>query len=159
MISVNGDPIDFTCFPDGTTSFRYDPSLEEEEFVIQWKYDGDHECILLWYLVHRIRSYDSRAEIILQLPYIPNARMDRVKSSDEVFTLKYFAEFINSLSFDFVVVRDPHSNVAPALLNNVEVLDARYYIMQAIANCMTCGEDLLLCYPDEGAAKRCHERR
>lgn len=154
MISVNGDPIDFTCFPDGTTSFRYDPSLEEEEFIIQWKYDGDHECILLWYLVHRIRSYDSRAEIILQLPYIPNARMDRVKSSDEVFTLKYFAEFINSLSFDFVVVRDPHSNVAPALLNNVEVLDARCYIMQAIANCMTCGENLLLCYPDEGAAKR-----
>lgn len=44
MISVNGEPIDFTQFPDGTTSFRYSPGLEET-FTIRWKYDGDHECI------------------------------------------------------------------------------------------------------------------
>ena len=153
MISVNGEPIDFTQFPDGTTSFRYSPGLEKT-FTIRWKYDGDHECILLWYLVHHLRRCDSRAEITLQLPYIPNARMDRVKAFDEVFTLKYFAEFINSLAFDIVSVRDPHSNVAAALIDNVYVLDSKHYIDQAIEHCLSYDDNLLICYPDEGAAKR-----
>lgn len=48
--------------------------------------------------------------------------MDRVKNPDEVFTLKYFCEFINDLKFDVVYVNDPHSDVSMALLNNVKGL-------------------------------------
>lgn len=153
MISVNGELINFTQFPDGTTSFRYAPGLKDM-FTIRWKYDGDHECILLWYLVHHIRRCDPRAEITLLLPYIPNARMDRVKADDEVFTLKYFAEFINSLSFNVVSVRDPHSNVAVALIDNVYVLNPKRFIEKAIEDCLSHDDNLLICYPDEGAAKR-----
>ena len=29
MIAVNGTPVDFTQFPDGTTSFRFDPDSED----------------------------------------------------------------------------------------------------------------------------------
>ena len=120
MILVNDKQVEFTKFPDGTTSFRYNPfGSMTRIFNITWKYDGDEECILLWYLVNHIRDHDRDVRLRLLLPYIPNARMDRVKNADEVFTLKWFAEFINTLDFDDVLVDDPHSNVSAALLATV----------------------------------------
>lgn len=97
MILVNDKQVEFTKFPDGTTSFRFSPHLpprmfaqpmESPIFSITWKYDNDEECILLWYLTNHIRENNQRPIIRLSLPYIPNARMDRVKNADEVFTLK-----------------------------------------------------------------------
>lgn len=99
MISVNGASIDFTLFPDNTTSFRYNPCCFE--YNILWRYDDDRECILLWYLVNHIReNSEVTPEIVLTMPYIPNARMDRVRATDEVFTLKWFSDFINLMYFD-----------------------------------------------------------
>jgi len=159
MILVNGTPINFTQFPDGTTSFRFDPESEnwfDMSTAITWLYDGDQECILMWYLVNHIRSVigqDTPVQLIM--PYVPNARMDRVKKRDEVFTLKWFADFINTLGFDTVTVFDPHSNVAPALINNIRIVQPDKHIKKAID---AIGVDnLLLCYPDEGAAKRYSE--
>lgn len=165
MISVNEKVVDFTKFPDGTTSLRFDPSdflcicLDHSESLyarIEWRYDGDHECMLIWYLVNHIRAVCENVRITLEMPYIPNARMDRVKNTDEVFTLKWFAEFINSMHFAEVFVLDPHSNVATALINRVYVIEPNEYIRTAISLVKdeTENDDLLLCYPDEGAAKR-----
>lgn len=156
MILVNRNPVDFTQFPDGTTSFRLD-TKDAVWFRIDWRYDGDHECMLLWYLVHHIRANNRMdVDIELVLPYIPNARMDRVKSGDEVFTLKWFAEFINTLNFRKVEVLDPHSNVAAALIDRICVKEPadniRLAIERVLAN--TGDNDVLMCYPDEGAAKR-----
>lgn len=85
MILVNGQKIEFTRFPDGTTSFRFDPESQnwfDESTAIVWMYDGDHECILLWHLVHHIRSVVGQdAFVQLVMPYIPNARMDRDRKS------------------------------------------------------------------------------
>ena len=159
MILVNGTPINFTQFPDGTTSFRFDPNSENWYDVgtaICWKYDGDHECILLWYLVNHVRSVIGQDTYLhLVMPYIPNARMDRVKAADEVFTLKWFTSFINALHLDEVTVFDPHSNVAPALINNIRVVQPDKDIKKAIS--VIDDSNLLLCYPDEGAAKRYSE--
>lgn len=157
MILVNGEQVNFTQFPDGTTSFRFNP-LKYDWYDIEWRYDGDHECILLWYLVNHIRSVVAIRDDFIQLimPYIPNARMDRVKKDDEVFTLKWFSEFINALKFDKVVVFDPHSNVSTALINNIMVIEPKEYVESAMAIVKdeTKNDSLLMCYPDEGAAKR-----
>ena len=153
-IRVNDEPIELTTFPDKTASFRYTPG--DITFKIDWHYDGDNECILLWHLVHHIREFfGDDMEIYLYMPYIPNARMDRVKSSDEVFTLKWFAKFINELRFKQVVVLDPHSNVSAALIDNVRIIQPDKFIKKAISSIGT--DSLLLCYPDEGAAKRYSE--
>lgn len=149
-------PIEFSKFPDGTSSFRLPldqlGGLEEDKHIeIEWKYDGDHECILLWYLVKHIRYLYNRP-IHLFLPYIPNARMDRVKALDEVFTLKWFSEFINALDFSGVTVCDPHSDVATVLINNVNVRSSYRNVCGLIERLSE--ENLLFCYPDEGAAKR-----
>ena len=80
MILVNDKQVEFTKFPDGTTSFRFSPHLpprmfaqpmEPPIFSITWKYDNDEECILLWYLTNHIRENNQRPIIRLSLPYIP----------------------------------------------------------------------------------------
>lgn len=150
-------PIEFSKFPDGTSSFRFPiekvgGSEENAPITVEWKYDGDHECILLWYLVKHIQYlYDQ--PIRLYLPYIPNARMDRVKSPDEVFTLKWFSQFVNALGFSEVVVCDPHSDVSTALIDNVIVRQQAHADVEVLTRRLS-EENLLFCYPDEGAAKR-----
>lgn len=128
MIFVDDRRIDFTSFPDGTSSIRIAPKLDftffamgKSAYFIRWMYDNDAECMQLWYLVKHLKSAGNPL-LYLEMPYIPNARMDRVKNRDEVFTLKWFAEFINSLGFESVKVLDPHSNVAMALINRAETI-------------------------------------
>lgn len=67
------------------------------------------------------RAYDHTG-IQLVLPYIPYARQDRVCDKGEAFSLKVFANYLNYLNFESVKVYDPHSDVAPALINNVIVV-------------------------------------
>jgi ribose-phosphate pyrophosphokinase len=76
--------------------------------------------------------------------------MDRVKSDEDVFTLKYFCEVINSLKFDIVWVRDAHSNVSLALLDNVIDEGVVHYVREAINQ----SDAEALFFPDEGAMKR-----
>ena len=97
-------------------------------------------------------------KLALNMYYVPNARMDRTKSVKEVFTLKYFADFINSLNFGSVYIFDPHSDVTPALFKNVKVLKPESYINQVINRInYALGEnknDLVIYFPDYGAKKR-----
>ena len=152
MISVNGEIVPPTRFPDGTQSFKLDLNHAYAKHTILWKYDDDAECIMLWNIVHHIRSQAPVARIVLVMPYIPNARMDRVKNQGEIFTLKWFAEFINTLCFDRVEVFDVHSNVATALIDRVVNRDPQIEVSSVIDR--IGNENLILCFPDEGAAKR-----
>ena len=86
---------------------------------IEWHFENNEELVTLVFLTKHLRSYDNTRKINLSLPYIPNARQDRVKTSEDVFTLKYFAGVINSLGFKTVTVLDPHSSVSEALIDNI----------------------------------------
>jgi ribose-phosphate pyrophosphokinase len=89
--------------------------------------------------------------------------MDRVKDGGDLFTLKYFAEIINSLNFDRVLILDAHSNVSLALIDRVRNINPAPFIEKAISNIgptITIKENkgttssLVAFYPDEGAMKR-----
>ena len=80
MFTVNGEKLSPTSFPDKTCSLRL--YARDDAYKIDWKYDGDHECMLLWNLVHHIRANNGEnTPIGLYMPYVPNARMDRVKTA------------------------------------------------------------------------------
>jgi ribose-phosphate pyrophosphokinase len=153
MIRIGNDIIDIGSFPDGTILMKYCAGLNSG-FPIVWHYENDREFLALIYLVKHLNSmgYDY---LDLYMPYIPNARMDRVKNKEDVFTLKYFAEILNSLNFDTVTVLDPHSSVSEALINNIRVLKPATNIHHALLKMYRLGiEDPLMFYPDEGAMKR-----
>ena len=94
--------------------------LNESEVTIVWLYDNDAELFQLIALTKHLKDKGIKT-INLEMPYVPNARMDRTKSDDEVFTLRWFAETINWLGFNKVKITNPHSTVSEALFDRVEV--------------------------------------
>lgn len=153
MITVNGHDVNIDSFPDGTILMKqglvFAPGV-----IIAWKYENDREFLALIYLVKHLRRLGYQT-IDLVMPYIPNARMDRVKNVDDVFTLKYFCELLNDLELSSVTVLDPHSNVSEALIDNIIVKNPKKQI-ETVYNKLTADglNDILLFYPDEGACKR-----
>ena len=151
MIRYNGKPVELNHFPDGTLLLK-ETVDEPEAVVIRWNFETNEEMVALYFLVKHFRAQGVK-QLVLDLPYIPNARQDRVKTPEDVFTLKYFAEFINSLGFAEVVVLDPHSYVSEALFDNLRIETPEEYVGYVIER-MGGTENLLLFFPDEGAMKR-----
>jgi ribose-phosphate pyrophosphokinase len=154
MIKVNDVLIEQNSFPDSTLLVKFDPHANEYNyqgrFDIDWLYESDAELFTIICLKRHIDEHCANARVVLNMPYLPHARMDRVKNANDVFTLKYFCEVINSLNFYGVMVLDAHSNVGPALLNNLTDMSAGPYIATAINKSKA---DVLF-FPDEGAMKR-----
>ena len=94
-------------FPDNTQKIDLDAEATVYGcFLITWsQYESDEELVRLIFITKHLKERFN-AKVYLYMPYIPNARMDRVKSDTEVFTLKYFCEVINSLGFEKVFVLD-----------------------------------------------------
>lgn len=155
MIKIGDIEIKQGQFPDGTLLMKI-PEMAGEYFAevhnidITWLYENDAELFSLICVKRYIDENFYDVNVDLRMPYIPHARQDRVKRDEDVFTLKYFCEVINSLHFSTVIVRDAHSNVSLALLNNVIDEQADYYARQAIE---ASGAEVLF-FPDEGAMKR-----
>lgn len=159
MISVGGIKVNRQMFPDHSLLVKFDPYMDDFQYdrgaiVIEWLYEGDDELFTLICLKRHLDTHFSNPEIVLDMPYIPHARQDRIKREDDVFTLKYFCEVINSLNFKLIHVRDAHSNVSLALLNNVFETPIQYPIKRAI----DFSEAEILFFPDEGAMKRYSEK-
>lgn len=156
MILLNGNPVNDNRFPDGTSAMRIElPVITKNiETVITWKYDNDAEIAKIIYIVNWLREHGIK-DIALMLPYIPNARMDRVKNDDEIFTLKYFANIINSLNFTRVVALDPHSYVSEALINRIYSYTPTNYVEMVLNEIAPDNKgNVILFFPDEGAMKR-----
>ena len=153
MITVNGIKVTQGNFPDKTLLMKFDPELipdDKNDIEIWWFYENDAELFTLVCLKRHLDQYFFPDTFRLFMPYIPHARQDRTKTQEDVFTLKYFCEIINSLNFSVVWVRDAHSNVSLALLNNVREMPITSYVRDAIQR----SEAEALFFPDEGAMKR-----
>jgi ribose-phosphate pyrophosphokinase len=167
MLSViqpvhNGQqPIKLGHFTDGTLKMRCrlpENPLDQAyglPLTIQWKYEAEEELVALIHLVHHLRDHGFE-NLYLDMPYLPNARQDRVQCEDEVFTLKSFAKTINWLNFKRVYIRDAHSRVSVALLDRVvnRVPDAEIENAVFQAKWDFDSSKITVFYPDEGAMKR-----
>ena len=147
MIKVNGTTINPTSFPDGTKLIKYKKN-DSWTTNIAWYYESDEELFTLYALTKHLQRFGDIC--ILYMPYVPNARFDRTKNREEVFTLKYFADFINSLNYENVIILDPHSTVSEALFDRCCVRKPLYPIHEAIRK---SNPDVIF-FPDEGAMKR-----
>lgn len=130
-------------------------------------YDEINEVII----THRIKSGDDIMQILfakdalerkgiknftLFIPYLPYARQDRVCNEGESFTLKVFANLINSANFNKVMIYDPHSDVGPALINNSHIIKNDEFIKWILAKQIKSSE-INVVSPDAGASKRIHQ--
>lgn len=149
MIWVNGKEIKQEHFSAGELKIKLFGNGRTRVDLV-WHYENDSE----FFTVACIREYYATQECILYLPYLPHARMDRVKNPEDVFTLKTFAHLINSLNFERVYVWDAHSNVGPALIDRCHDVNALAWIQEAITQLGYAKNSICLFFPDEGAQKR-----
>lgn len=154
MIKFNETILKEERFPDNTLRLLDFPTSEvKANNIIKWYYENDAELFTLICVTKHINEKFPEAKISLNIPFFPHSRMDRTKSSEEVFTLKYFCDIINSLNFKQVIILDPHSNVAPALLDRVVVKSPRDIIFGVVERLGLTEKDYVY-FPDEGACKR-----
>ncbi len=153
MIKLNGNVVECGSFPDGTMLVKQDIP-NDEKITIEWFYENDKETLAVMYLAKHLASHGCD-NVHLYMPYIPNARQDRVKTSEDIFTLKYFSQLINSLGFKTVTVLDPHSSVSEALIDNIIIQKPTKLIESVIEKIQRAeNEPPSMFYPDEGAGKR-----
>jgi len=95
-------------------------------------------------------------DLSLTLPYFPGARQDRRMVYGEPLTVKIYADIINSMGFVNVKIFDPHSDVAPALIENVNVISNHEFVKEVIQS-LDFNGDYNLISPDSGANKKIYK--
>lgn len=85
-------------------------------------------------------------------PYTPYARQDRVMVPGEPLSIKIFANMINGLNLNKVIVFDAHSDVSVALLNNCQNIP-NYEMVSYFLEKLSLS-DYTLVSPDLGAYKK-----
>ena len=80
MIKFDGWVVYLGHFPDGTLLIKENVPRDyeaERSAKISWKYENDAEMVALIYLTKHLKEHGV-TKIHLDMPYIPNASLDRV---------------------------------------------------------------------------------
>lgn len=119
-------------------------------------YESDVDLFLLALVKNAVHHYVISEDIDrtsitedLNMPYVPYSRQDRVCNAGEPLSVKVLADFINSLNFNRVEIRDPHSDVTPALFYNVVVEEQHKLVLDLL----DLSKYTIVC-PDAGAEKK-----
>ena len=110
------------------------------------------EVMKLLMVTDAVRRMCKPKKMILRMLYVPYARQDRVCSQGEALGTRVFCDVINNLNYDEVYILSPHSDVVPALLNNVH--DLTYLFEHKVQDLLEKEGHYVLCAPDAGAEKR-----
>lgn len=167
MITLNGKNIVESVFPNGETNFN----VNKQELVdmvneaahmagegvpytlgdargiitVELVYESDVDLFRLFMLAEILKDAGVIANTTLMMEFVPYSQMDREMPGHN-FSLKYFANLVNACGFACVCIRDPHSYVTPALLNNCVEYNG-------VGAGLACEYDYVM-YPDAGAMKK-----
>jgi ribose-phosphate pyrophosphokinase len=148
--------IEFFVFSGGEVSVKVPPMSPNTYCVIFALLKTSEDVMKLLLVKDALDQQMNTGSISLNMPYIPYARQDRVCNFGESFSLKVFCKLINSCNFETVWVQDPHSDVAPALLNNVHVTSQTSLAYAQLKNKIKSADrgNVIICAPDGGALKK-----
>lgn len=153
MIKIYGEGktqiVNQNRFPDGTLAFDIQ-KVYEDNAQITWLYENDSEMFTIMCIVDILRRDGFCNKISLEIPYLCNSRLDRIKSNNENFSLKVFANWLNTLNFDDVTTYNVHSNVSEALIDNIHNILPE----KDVKTCIEKYKPDVIFFPDEGACKR-----
>jgi len=140
-------------FPGGEVHVAFETGRKlPDPFTITARITDSDGIMVLLLITDALRRMGVKS-ILLNLPYVPYARQDRMCNLGEAHSLKVFANLINSQNYDQVTVFDPHSDVVEALFNNVKVVSNHEFIFSVLRLGWT-KEPAVLVAPDAGAYKK-----
>lgn len=96
--------------------------------------------------------------IELVVSYLMAARMDRVMTVGEPFSLRVVTDILNSAGFSKISVFDPHSEVTTALLRRSVAIPNYHFVKDCLDEFLAKHQqtDYWLISPDAGALKKIH---
>lgn len=149
MILLNGTRVVPTMFPDKTSQvWQLGKKFPEMRYAqIEWQFEHEGEFMHLAQLHHLLKVNHISAS--LYLSYLPYGRQDKEISNTTTFALYTFADLLNYLNFDRVLITDPHSKQFE-MINNSEAV----YPWSTISMILDREKMDLVCYPDKGAVEK-----
>lgn len=156
MIKLNDKTVRITRFPDNTFKFDLDEIELKNLNMIRWNFESMEEL----FTIIGIASKLEETNVFLSVPYLPNARMDKVCSEGEGFMLQYMVETLDNLGFVGIEIVDPHSQVYKKFVKKTKWIEAdsavRFAISKAISSIQvhSGSENVDFVYPDKGAKER-----
>lgn len=140
-----------TQFPAGEQHLTVNAPETEHPFIAIVRGANAEDLVQAGMWIDSVHQRGDKAT--LAIPYLPGARQDR----GNPFGAKVYAEIINSLGADLVITVDPHSEVMPALVNNLKSYPACRLVTHSLARHIGGGWEtpyVGIIAPDEGARER-----
>lgn len=155
MIKLNGKEVMITRFPDNTIKFDLQEDILPDQNEVVWNFESMEELFTLVGLANKLKSTKAN----LYLPYLPNARMDKVQNDNEGLMLEYFVSVVDGLGFNKITILDPHSEVYKKWAKHTEWIQDEDMVKSLITFTIDTieraeGSKVSLVYPDKGACDR-----
>ncbi|MCP9750125.1 ribose-phosphate diphosphokinase [Ferruginibacter sp. HRS2-29] len=118
--------------------------------------------LLMPLFAKNVLSYEGFEKVELYISYLLAARMDRVMTGGEPFSLKVMANIINCAGFSKIRIFDPHSEVSTALLDNSYAISNTAFVADALKDYQSktsssTAEGFCIVSPDAGALKKIYK--
>ncbi len=136
--------LEFDKYPDGTENLKTIIGLSTSKCYLNVKIKDPNRDLFRILLAKAALKQANVTDVVLNIPYLPHARADRVFTGYQVSPLQVFCQVINSLGFSEVLVDDVHS---PAALE--ELVSGRSVIRKP-----KVPSNVLICAPDQGSVGR-----
>jgi ribose-phosphate pyrophosphokinase len=153
MLKINGKIFGNEEFRNGEAIY-IKPELSEDLNTITMSFQDNRDIANLVMANIYLDTVVPGCEKRLIMPYIPYSRMDR-DTNDQIFSLKYFAQLINSMNFSKVIVGDPHSKVSLELIKNLEEVNIEDTIREKVVKELNLQA---IMFPDKGARSKYVEK-
>ena len=166
----DGPDVKYTTitYPAGEMQVRIKPEYIEElssahEVIIRARLTEKDSGIIarniinLALLEDAIRGVNSKARLILHVPYLPYARADRRFVPGDCHGLAVFADLLNAMHFNEIHTLDAHHHKrADLYIRGLRDIQPNSLIKSAIEDfkLRTKSERITILFPDEGAVKR-----
>lgn len=136
-------------FPDGQLHLKLESQLDhKEDLLVIARITSADELFILMQALDVANRHGMR--VAVKISYLMGARMDRVMSFNEPFTLKIILDVLEGFDNFYTSVLEPHN---PNILRDHGIICCPSGIPGYILR------DAIICYPDKGAFERSHENR
>lgn len=169
MITLNNKLVKITRFPDNTFKFDLpEDAITKDSNYIVWKFESMEELFTLMGVKQKLDEFQLTCRLVL--PYLPNARMDKICNPNEGLMLKYLITSLDNLGFEQIELLDPHSPAYKQWIKNTVWFENNALLVSIIDHVITCCmininenpedpnevtmENLTLVFPDKGAKGR-----
>ena len=158
MIKLNGHLVNVTMFPDKTSQvWKLSNELLESEkncskYIITWDFQNEGEIFQIFQLLHFFMKDDINKPVILNCPYMPYSRQDKILSDSSCFALTTFCQVFSWI--EELQTFDVHN---PSFFEDKEICPFKFTntLPYKEVNQIISDEKIdLLIYPDKGASLR-----